>query len=90
VNAIARELIVKMCQNDFHPDALTVAIVREAAERIIQRRDTILIDSLLERLKEPRPALSNRCFAAKAMTLTSRPMINSLCDLGLIRVMNRA
>jgi hypothetical protein len=52
VNALARELVVKLCENDV-ARPLTVGMAEEAAERIILRRDTH-IDSLLERLKEER------------------------------------
>ena len=52
VNALAREVVVKILENDFtkkiEPDMMD-----EAAERLIKRRDTH-IDSLLERLKENR------------------------------------
>jgi hypothetical protein len=52
VNAIAAEIIEKMCQNKVGM-TLTATMAEEAAQRIILRRDTH-IDSLLERLKEPR------------------------------------
>jgi len=52
VNALAREMIVKLGNNDLRR-ALTPDLAEVAAERIIVRRDTH-IDSLLERLKEER------------------------------------
>jgi hypothetical protein len=52
VNAIAREIVVKMLENDPTRAVLAEHIGR-AVETIIQRRDTH-IDSLLERLKEER------------------------------------
>jgi len=52
VNAVAREIIVKILGNDVRQIILK-AHVEEAVETIIQRRDTH-IDSLLERLKEER------------------------------------
>ena len=52
VNALAREVIVKMLQSDY-TRPVTTALVEEAIKTIILRRDTH-IDSLLERLKEER------------------------------------
>jgi hypothetical protein len=52
VNAIAREIIVKILQSD-NTKPVTAELVRQAIQNIIQRRDTH-IDSLLERLKEER------------------------------------
>jgi hypothetical protein len=52
VNAIVREVIVKIFQSDY-TRPVTAALVTEAIQTIILRRDTH-IDSLLERLKEDR------------------------------------
>jgi type II secretory pathway predicted ATPase ExeA len=52
VNAIAREVIVKILQSDY-TKPVTAELVKEAIQNIILRRDTH-IDSLLERLKEER------------------------------------
>ena len=52
VNAIVREVIVKMLKSDY-TQPVTAALVAEAIQTIILRRDTH-IDSLLERLKEER------------------------------------
>ncbi|GHT72579.1 hypothetical protein FACS189456_1470 [Bacteroidia bacterium] len=52
VNAIAREVIVKMLQSDY-TQPVTAELVNQAIYTIILRRDTH-IDSLLERLKEER------------------------------------
>ena len=52
VNAIAREVIVKMLQSDY-TRPVTAKLAEEAIQTIILRRDTH-IDSLLERLKEER------------------------------------
>ena len=52
VNAIVREVIVKMLQSDY-TRPVTASLVDEAIQTIILRRDTH-IDSLLERLKEDR------------------------------------
>jgi len=51
-NAIAREIVEDLLDND-HDRAITPDLVTSAIENIILRRDTH-IDSLLERLKEPR------------------------------------
>ncbi|MDR0866135.1 MAG: AAA-like domain-containing protein, partial [Candidatus Symbiothrix sp.] len=52
VNAIAREVIVKMLQSDY-TKPVTAELVDKSIQTIILRRDTH-IDSLLERLKEER------------------------------------
>jgi hypothetical protein len=52
VNAIAAEMVEKICRNDA-TKPLTAAMAEAAAQAIVLRRDTH-IDSLLERLKEPR------------------------------------
>ena len=52
VNAVVREVIVKMLQSDY-TQPVTAPLVDEAIQTIILRRDTH-IDSLLERLKEDR------------------------------------
>jgi hypothetical protein len=52
VNAIAREIIVKILKNDFS-QTINPTHVEQAAHTLIMRRDTH-IDSLMERLKEAR------------------------------------
>ncbi len=52
VNALARECVEEFLKNDF-AQPVTGALIDQAAEVILRRRDTH-IDSLLERLKEPR------------------------------------
>ena len=52
VNAVAREVIVKILQSDY-TQRVTAVLVHQAIQTIILRRDTH-IDSLLERLKEER------------------------------------
>ena len=52
VNALAREIVMEMPERD-RSAAVSPALIDEAAERLMRRRDTHL-DSLLERLKEPR------------------------------------
>ena len=66
VNAVVREVTVKMLQSDY-TRPVTAPLVNEAIQTIILRRDTH-IDSLLERLKEDRvrrviePMLSGESF----------------------------
>jgi hypothetical protein len=52
VNAIAREIVQKILDDDY-TKPITVAFVEEAIQSIILRRDTH-IDSLLDKLKDPR------------------------------------
>lgn len=52
VNAIAREIVVKILANDYS-QPITVALVDQAIQTLLQRRDTHL-DSLMERLTEAR------------------------------------
>jgi hypothetical protein len=52
VNAIAKEIVVKILKNDFS-EIINGVQVEQAAQTIILRRDTH-IDSLMERLKETR------------------------------------
>jgi hypothetical protein len=52
VNAIAREIVVKILNHDFS-QIISQAHVEQAVQTLIMRRDTH-IDSLMERLKEPR------------------------------------
>ena len=52
VNALARQSIIHLLNNDFK-QTIDANLINQAAEALIQRRDTHL-DSLLKRLKEPR------------------------------------
>jgi hypothetical protein len=52
VNAIAREIIQNILDNDYSKP-ITIELVEQAIQNIILRRDTH-IDSLLDKLKEPR------------------------------------
>jgi hypothetical protein len=52
VNAVACEAVEKICRNDFSIE-ITPEMIDQAAYTLVLRRDTH-IDSLLERLKEPR------------------------------------
>ena len=84
VNAIAREVIVKMLQSDY-TQAVTASSVEEAIQTIILRCDTH-IDSLLERLKEERvrrviePMLSGESFSDRLSD-----DYQYVTDLGLIK-----
>ena len=85
VNAIVREVIVKMLQFDYN-QSVTIALVDEAVQTIIFRRDTH-IDSLLERLKEERVRK-----IIEPMIMGGDQPIDRLsddyqyvCDLGLIK-----
>jgi len=85
VNAIAREVIVKILQSDY-TRPVTASLVEEAIQTIILRRDTH-IDSLLERLKEERV----RKFIEPVIMGGYQPMdrlsddYQYVCDLGLIK-----
>lgn len=84
VNAIAREIIVEILNNDY-AQKITTAHVDQAVKNIILRRDTH-IDSLLERLKEERvrkviePLLTGKRFAIDLTDDDTQYCI----DLGLI------
>ena len=83
VNAIAREVIVEMLNSDYS-QPVTAAMVKEAIETIILRRDTH-IDSLLERLKEERVrSVIEPMLMGEIMDVTSDDFYY-VCDLGLIR-----
>jgi AAA+ ATPase superfamily predicted ATPase len=87
VNAIAREVIVKMLQSDY-VKPITAELVREAIQTIILDRPTH-IDSLLERLKEERvrriiePMILGDEFYSR-----ESDDFQYTRDLGLIRVVN--
>ena len=84
VNAIVREVIVKILQSDYS-QPVTASLVYEAIQTIILRRDTH-IDSLLERLKEDRvrsviePMLSGEDFFGRLSD-----DYQYVTDLGLIK-----
>ena len=85
VNAIAREVIVKILQSDYSRP-VTAELVSKAIQTIILRRDTH-IDSLLERLKEERV----RKVIEPLITGSDKPIdrlsddYQYVCDLGLIK-----
>ncbi|MDR3088442.1 MAG: AAA-like domain-containing protein [Desulfobulbaceae bacterium] len=84
VNAIAREVIVKILASDY-TKPVTAALAEQAISNIMLRRDTH-IDSLLERLKEERVRrVIEPMLMGKMIDITS----DDFCyvrDLGLIRV----
>jgi len=83
VNAIARECVVKITNNDFARN-ITAAMVETAKENIILRRDTH-IDSLLARLKEPRVRNVMEKILIGSMDIEPRSDDTYYCcDLGLI------
>jgi len=85
VNAVAREVIVKMLQSDY-TQPVTARLVDKAIQTIILRRDTH-IDSLLERLKEDRV----RKIIEPLVMGGDQPIdrlsddYQYVCDLGLIK-----
>jgi hypothetical protein len=87
VNAVAREVIVKILQSDY-TKPVTAELVKEAIQNIILARPTH-IDSLLERLKEERvrriiePMVLGEKFIPR-----SSDDFQYTRDLGLIRVVN--
>ncbi len=85
VNAIARECVEKLLDRDYSRP-VTAALVDQAAENLLQRRDTHL-DSLYERLKEERvrrvvePVFLGREFTEAGMMNDDTQYV---LDLGLL------
>ncbi len=88
VNAIAREIIVKILNNDF-TQAITVQMVEQAIKNIILRRDTH-IDSLLDKLKDPRVRkIVEPIITGKSYEIRFSDDDTQYClDLGLIKSVN--
>ena len=88
VNAIAREIIQKILENDY-TQKITVELVEHAIENIILRRDTD-IDSLLDKLKEPRVRrIVEPVILGKANAISISNDDTQYCiDLGLLKVLN--
>jgi len=84
VNAIVREVIVKLLGYDFSK-RVTAELCKQAIENIILRRD-VHIDSLLERLKEPRVRHVIDPVIAGEYVSTVTDDFSYTKDLGLIRV----
>jgi len=88
VNAIAREIVVKMLNQDFS-QPIQLEYVNQAIQTIIKRRDTH-IDSLMERLKEARvqrilePVILGE---SKRYDLLDDDY-QYVLDLGLLRIVN--
>jgi type II secretory pathway predicted ATPase ExeA len=85
VNALARECVEELLQNDY-AQPITAELMDEAAEVLMQRRDRH-IDSLLERLKEPRvrrivePVILGRADAIERLSDDCRYVF----DLGILK-----
>ncbi|MCL2598047.1 MAG: ATP-binding protein [Paludibacter sp.] len=88
VNAIAREVIEKELNSDF-TKPVTADLVEKAIQTIILRRD-VHIDSLLERLKEPRVRRVIEPMMLGEFVSTSSDDFLYTRDLGLIRVTKEA
>ena len=88
VNAIAYEVIYDMLQSDFSKP-VTADLVEKAIQTIILRRD-VHIDSLLERLKEPRVRRVIEPMMMGEFVSTSSDDFQYTRDLGLIRVTKEA
>jgi hypothetical protein len=87
VNAVAREVIVKILNSDYSI-AITASMVKTAIQTIILRRDTH-IDSLLERLKEERVRkVIEPMIAGNDVYERSSDDFQYVVDLGLIKVVN--
>jgi hypothetical protein len=83
VNAIAREVIVKLLDWDY-TKPVTAELCEQAIKNIILRRD-VHIDSLLERLKEPRVQRVIEPMLAGETVKTNTDDFAYTLDLGLIR-----
>jgi hypothetical protein len=83
VNAIAREVTVKLLHSDYSK-TVTAALCEQAIQNIILRRD-VHIDSLLERLKEERVRRVIEPLIAGNFIDTSTDDFAYTKDLGLIR-----
>jgi hypothetical protein len=86
VNALAYEIVVEILQNDYTA-IIDCKLMDQAAEVLIKRRDTH-IDSLLERLKEPRisrimePVITG---AKRLPGVVTEDDIKYSLDLGLLK-----
>jgi hypothetical protein len=84
VNALADQVIVEDLKNDYSV-TITGDLIDQAAETLIKRRDTH-IDSLMERLKEPRVAkVMDSVFASEISKVPIGSDDRRYClDLGLV------
>ena len=85
VNALARECVEELLKNDY-AQPVTAELIDAAAEELLCRRDTHL-DSLLERLKEPRvrrivePVILGRADGIERLSDDCQ----YVCDLGILK-----
>jgi hypothetical protein len=88
VNAIAREIIQKILDNDYSK-AITIELVEQAIQNIILRRDTH-IDSLLDKLKEHRVRhIIEPIILGKTNAINISDDDTQYCiDLGLLKIVN--
>ena len=86
VNAIAREIIQNILEDD-HNQKITEELVEQAIQNIILRRDTH-IDSLLDKLKEPRVRkIMEPIILGKSNEISISSDDTQYClDLGLIKI----
>jgi hypothetical protein len=86
VNAIAREIIEEILENDYLKE-INVELVEQAIQNIILRRDTH-IDSLLDKLKEPRvQKIIESIILGKSNEINILSDDTQYClDLGLIKL----
>jgi hypothetical protein len=83
VNALAKEIVEEMVTDPSKP--ITIEHFQQAKEILIQRKDTHL-DSLVERLREPRiKAIIEPMLAGKELGETPDDDRQFLVDLGLVR-----
>jgi hypothetical protein len=84
VNALAFEAVNNILKKDYSA-SVTANIIEQAAENLIKRRDTH-IDSLLERLKEPRVGrVMNAVFSGTKLKMSQYADDRQYClDLGLV------
>jgi hypothetical protein len=89
VNAIAREIIEEILENDYTRE-INIELVEQAIQNIILRRDTH-IDSLLDKLKEPRvQRIIESIILGKSNEINILNDDTQYClDLGLIKDNNR-
>ena len=88
VNAIAREIIEEILANDY-TKSITIELVEQAIQNIILRRDTH-IDSLLDKLKDPRVRqIIEPIILGKSDSISISNDDTMYCvDLGLIKIVN--
>jgi hypothetical protein len=84
VNALARQAVQTLVRDRSLP--ITVAVINQAKEILIERRDTHM-DSLAERLREPRvKAIIEPILAGRELGDVPNDDVEFLLDLGLCRI----